>query len=320
MAELPSIRVVRQDITQFDPTKTRRNNAILGYTINEAKKLKDWPVLVEAVHLKIEEQAQFIEWWRATVTPSHGAGRGNKKNADPHSFSMADAEAQTGIRQDQVSRWAASLKDREKYAARLCGSAFKAAMLVTTENKHLIGESAIEWYTPAEHIERARTVLGGIDLDPASCKEAQRVVQARRFLSKEDDGLSADWQGTVWLNPPYEQPSVSLFVQKLVQSYKFGDVTAAILLTNNSSDTAWFQEAANLSDALCLPRGRIRFTDDTGLTVGSPNQGQAFFYFGSDIERFASVFCEVGVILMPFSGEITKWTDTGTVNMSKHSP
>src|SRR6266496_5442474 len=46
-----------------------------------------------------------------------------------------------------------------------------------------------EWYTPPEIIELVRTVLGEIDLDPASCIEAQRTVMAKRFYTKHNDGL-----------------------------------------------------------------------------------------------------------------------------------
>ncbi len=60
-----------------------------------------------------------------------------------------------------------------------------------------------EWYTPPEIIELVRTVLGEIDLDPASCIEAQRTVMAKRFYTKHNDGLCQKWLGRVFLNPPY---------------------------------------------------------------------------------------------------------------------
>ncbi|MDD5304862.1 MAG: DNA N-6-adenine-methyltransferase, partial [Elusimicrobia bacterium] len=88
------------------------------------------------------------------------------------------------------------------------------------------GES--EWYTPAALIEAARDVMVKIDLDPASCAAANGVVGASRFFSIEDDGLSQDWAGRVFLNPPYSQPLMGKFAEKLVSHVKDGSVTSAI--------------------------------------------------------------------------------------------
>jgi phage N-6-adenine-methyltransferase len=134
-----------------------------------------------------------------------------------------------------------------------------------TETPYLArGASDVEWYTPAEYVEAARAVLGSIDLDPASSDEAQKTVQAARYFTVAEDGLAHDWFGTVWLNPPYSQPAIAEFVSKLIAAYQRGDVTAAILLTNSSTDTAWFHEAAEAAAAICFTRGRVKFIGPGG--------------------------------------------------------
>ncbi len=44
------------------------------------------------------------------------------------------------------------------------------------------------WMTPVEIIERARQLLGVIDLDPASSAKADTRVKARAYYTKEVDG------------------------------------------------------------------------------------------------------------------------------------
>ena len=73
-----------------------------------------------------------------------------------------------------------------------------------------------EWLTPAEYIKLARTVLVDIDLDPASNDEAQRLVDATQYFTLADDGLSQEWHGRVWLNPPYSREKIKLFINKMV--------------------------------------------------------------------------------------------------------
>jgi hypothetical protein len=72
-----------------------------------------------------------------------------------------------------------------------------------------------QWFTPGLHVELAREVLGGFDLDPASHPAAQERIRAKQFLTPEDNGLAHEWHGRIWLNPPYTQPAIERFVDKL---------------------------------------------------------------------------------------------------------
>ena len=149
-----------------------------------------------------------------------------------------------------------------------------------------------EWYTPAEYIDAARDVMGGIDLDPATSEIANKRVQASAWYSKADDGLQQNWSGRVWLNPPYAQPLIRQFAEKMVESIS-GDVTAAIVLVNNATETGWFYMMADKASAVCFPERRIRFLDPEG-NPGAPLQGQAFLYFGDSSTEFCERFSEFG--------------------------
>jgi phage N-6-adenine-methyltransferase len=161
------------------------------------------------------------------------------------------------------------------------------------------GTGENEWYTPIAYLDRARRVLGGFDLDPASSERAQRTVQASRYFTKADDGLAREWHGRVWLNPPYAQPLIADFVGKMVAERLAGRVTSAVMLTHNYTDTSWFQGAAAVADAICFTRGRVRFVDSDG-DLAAPTQGQAFFYFGDAVALFAVDFAEVGFVALPW--------------------
>jgi phage N-6-adenine-methyltransferase len=156
-----------------------------------------------------------------------------------------------------------------------------------------------EWSTPQQYLDAARAVLGGIDLDPATNLFAQSRVRAAKFFTIEDDGLREAWQGRVWLNPPYG-PQIAHFVSKLVREVKKGNVTAAIMLTHNNTDTEWFHKAARTSAAICFGRGRIQF-EQSDDRVRTATQGQAFFYFGTNVEGFHKVFGKIGLIVTPWA-------------------
>jgi hypothetical protein len=181
----------------------------------------------------------------------------------------------------------AALEDAQHRSLRICEQEKDG----TIRGTEATGE--FERYTPPEFIEAARKVLGGFDLDPASCEMAQATVQADNYYTAESNGLTHEWHGRIWLNPPYHRELGPLFIAKLVGEYEAGRVTAAIVLTNNCTDTEWCARIGPACTAICFPTGRIRFTTDKGKEV-LPTQGQTFFYFGDDPQRFREVFRKIG--------------------------
>lgn len=163
------------------------------------------------------------------------------------------------------------------------------------EYRH-VSDDSYEWYTPQEYIDAARLVMGTIDLDPASCQEAQRVVRAKKFYSKEDDGLVQKWHGCIYLNPPYCMPDVEKFIEKTVLAFDSSEIQQAIVLTNNSTDAGWFHKILNRAGIACFTRGRVKYWGPN-TSAGGARQGQVFFYLGKNVSGFVKYFSQFGAIV-----------------------
>ena len=179
----------------------------------------------------------------------------------------------------------------------------KTVNAVVTEIKkahvsHNSGEN--EWYTPTKFINSARKVMGEINLDPASCPAANKTVKAKKIFTKDDDGLTKEWRGNIWMNPPYAQPLIGQFCEKLYEEYCAGYLCQACVLVNNATETKWFAKLVEVSSAVCFPQGRIKFIDKDGNPGGAPLQGQAILYIenndGENVKAFLSEFGQYGSV------------------------
>jgi len=213
-----------------------------------------------------------------------------------------EARKEAAVAKAEAEKAATKAEADAKKAEKAANAAEKKADKVKAGNtsadnvRGTTGTGENEWYTPDEHIAMAVAVLGSIDLDPASSLKANERVGAAQIFTEADNGLDKLWQGNVWLNPPYAQPAISHFADKIVSEWKRGQITAAIVLTHNYTDTAWFQKMARAASGICFTRGRVRFISPEG-ELAAPTQGQAFFYFGHDLTLFEDVFSEIGFVV-----------------------
>lgn len=291
-------RQLKRDVAVFRPEEMAERTAQADGIISYAKQVKDWPLLEDAVDAKLNDQAEFVQWWQEHVSPLKGGDRkSGHQSPRPATLISADqATTETSIKKQQVEKWKRRLREPEKYRAMLYGAAYAKAMAETQNTTAAQWTGDPESYTPAQYIEAARSVLGGIDLDPASNAFAQEVVQADTWYDAEKDGLKQEWRGRVFLNPPYKYPLVGEFIAKLLDEVLAGNVSAAILLTNNNTDTRWFHQAARVATAVCFTAGRINFYKADGQ-ITQPTNGQTFFYFGDDQEAFTQIFGGFGLIM-----------------------
>lgn len=132
--------------------------------------------------------------------------------------------------------------------------------------------STDEWYTPKEIIN----ALGEFDLDP--CAPLFPLWNtAKTMYNKNDDGLTKEWNGRVWLNPPYSRPLIEKFVKKMAEH------NDGIALLYNRCDNKMFQDIIfNKASAILFMRGRIKFFRPDGSKGDAPGCGSVLVAFGKD--------------------------------------
>lgn len=186
---------------------------------------------------------------------------------------------------------------------------------MTSSLEALLSSESVEWYTPARYVEAARRVMGGIDVDPASCALANITVQAERYYDRARDGLRYDWPGRVWLNPPYGlhegKSSQEVWTCRLLSQYEAGITEQAVLLVSAATETAWFQRL--WAYPVCFVTPRIAFqTPARGARYkGGPTHGNACVYLGLKVDRFIEVFSRFGAVVRRISPEARSlWDET----------
>jgi len=157
------------------------------------------------------------------------------------------------------------------------------------------------WRTPNTReqpiVDLVKQALGGnIWLDPCSDSSAKVPASVRYF--KDDDGLAESnaWTRTVFVNPPFSDPSP--WVEKCCLSIARGNVSAAIMLlkAGTVSNIGTGELISKYASAVCHWRGRIDFLNDEGNAVKGSDFDCVLIYFGDRLDLFRQAFSGRGTI------------------------
>ena len=150
-----------------------------------------------------------------------------------------------------------------------------------------------EHYTPKFIVEAARAAMGSIDLDPASCDIANTVVGAENYYTIDDDGLSKEWLGNVFLNPPGGRGSAKKWWAKLMKERwdKFIFVGFSIEILQTTQGLVCVQP---YHYHLCFPSKRIAFLNENLEPQTSPTHANVIIGGGMTRDIFEKSFRHIG--------------------------
>ena len=161
--------------------------------------------------------------------------------------------------------------------------------------------STVEWYTPLDIVEAARTAMGSIDLDPAT--NEGNHTNAETFFTKNTNGLDKPWNGNVWLNPPYGKGFAS-WMHKANSECASGRTNQIICLIPVRTNAGWFQSLGGFGVSICFPRS-IKFIDGSTMlqSTTAAMMPNLIAYFGDRHAQFGEAFRKFGMVVKAASDQ-----------------
>lgn len=139
-----------------------------------------------------------------------------------------------------------------------------------------------DWLTPPEIIRD----LGPFDTDP--CSPIGRPWDtASQHFTIEDNGLTKEWPGRVWCNPPYGG-EMGKWMQRVAQHGN-----AICLIFARTETSAFFPWVWGHADALVFLKGRIRFYTREGKQGGTAGAPSVLIAYGIENAERLKAFAEI---------------------------
>lgn len=132
------------------------------------------------------------------------------------------------------------------------------------------------WETPQDFFDELDREFH-FELDVCATAENRKC---RKFFTKVEDGLSQEWKGICWMNPPYGR-EIGKWVQKAYESSLKG--ATVVCLIPARTDTKWFHDYC-IHGEIRFIRGRLKFGNSNN---SAPFPSAVVIFRGCDISKSA---------------------------------
>lgn len=120
-------------------------------------------------------------------------------------------------------------------------------------NEAMFSSASEEWETPKWLFDELDNEFH-FNLDPCA---SRGNAKCERYFTKEDDGLTQDWEGIVFVNSPYGR-AIGNWVRKAYTSAAVARTATVVCLIPARTDTRWWWEFVSKGEVRFI-KGRLKF-------------------------------------------------------------
>ncbi|MBS0950559.1 adenine methyltransferase [Weissella minor] len=133
-----------------------------------------------------------------------------------------------------------------------------------------------DWETPQAFFDELNERFN-FDIDAAATEENHKLDN---FISPEMDSLNTEWQGNVFINPPYGT-ALKRFVKKAYEEHLRDSTRVIVMLIPARTDTSYWHDYIFGKAKVEFLRGRLKFEIQGKPSYPAPFPSALIIYGGN---------------------------------------
>ena len=123
-------------------------------------------------------------------------------------------------------------------------------------NDSLFSSKTQTWETPQDLFNKLNNVFN-FNLDVCAVDE---TAKCKNYFTPEIDGLTQEWRGYCWMNPPYGREQINWIKKAKEESIK-NNSTIVCLIPARPDTKVWHEIIFPNASAICFIKGRLKFSN-----------------------------------------------------------